>query len=246
MVLSGAANDTASELKTLLDLNDLSDEQILTMNNDYLTKLSNLNNDQVTIKTANKIYSHKNFELKKEFVENLTKYFLSGIEPLNFKESDQAAKIINDWVAKETNNKINDIIFADSLSDDTKIVLLNSIYFKSRWANEFWKGSTKESDFHLENTQVVKVDMMHLVKHFEIKRNINGLKARTCKLPYLDHTISMTIILPDENSTLDELKESLVTIGLNSILNAESEYKKVNLNLPKFKLDFKLEVISLI
>lgn len=244
MVLSGSANDTLLELKTLLDLNDFKDEQILTMNQEYLKKLSNLNNDQVSLKTANKIFSNIDFELKKEFVENLTKYFLSEIESLNFSNSNESAKNINDWVALQTNNKIKDIISPDSLSNETKLVLLNCIYFKSGWSNKFWKGGAKQTDFHMDDAQTVKVEMMNMVKHFEIKRNIVGLKARTCKLPYLNNTLSYLIILPDIDSSIDKLKESLKIVSLNSILNSESEYKKVDLSLPKFRMDFKSDVIN--
>jgi serpin B len=245
MVLSGAANDTASELKTLLDLNNLSDEEILTMNNDYLTKLSNLNNGQVTIKTANKIYSHNDFEFKKEFVENLTKYFMSSIEPLNFEDSNRSSKKINNWVSKETNNRIKNIISPQSLSISSKMILINAIYFKTRWLDIFKVEDTQESDFYTNNNGgTVKVNMMNMSNCFLIGRTINGLKAKTCNLPYKCCSLSMTIILPDKDSSLEEVNESLKFIGLNSVLNAANEYKKVNLSLPKFKMEFKSEVID--
>ena len=106
---------------------------------------------------------------------------------------------------------------------------------------------TQETDFYtnnLNNGGTVKVNMMNITNCFLIGRTINGLKAKTCNLPYKCCSLSMTIILPDKDSSLDEFNESLKTIGLNSILNAENEYKKVNLSLPKFKMDFKLGVID--
>lgn len=238
MLLAGAQKKTANDLKKLLDLSDFTEDEILSMNKTYLQHVSSLNNSEVSIIAANKIYSHKELKLKEEFAKKLSTCYLSGIESVDFVK---ATSDINDWVAKHTKNKIKDIILPGSLNS-ASLVLINANYFKAPWSSKFKAWATKESDFHLSDGHTTQVDMMNMADRFEIKRNINGLKARTCHLPYKQHTVSMTIILPDEDATLAEVEESLETISLNSILFAEKEYKKVNLSLPKFKMQFKSEV----
>jgi len=43
---------------------------------------------------------------------------------------DQSAKAINSWVAKETRDKIKDLVSPQMLTSDTAIIMVNGIYFK--------------------------------------------------------------------------------------------------------------------
>ena len=71
---------------------------------------------------------------------------------------------MNDWVSNKTNNRIQNIIDSNSVSDLTRIVLINAIYFKSSWANRFDESSTELMDFNLNNSNKVKAQMMKLFR----------------------------------------------------------------------------------
>ena len=50
-------------------------------------------------------------------------------------QPDEAVKTINAWVSDKTREKIKELIQRDFISDDTRLILTNAIYFKGRWEN---------------------------------------------------------------------------------------------------------------
>ena len=63
MALTGANGVTAQELKYVLDLSNVKDDQLLEMNRNYFKTLSDLNNQNLLLSTANRIYSKKDFQI---------------------------------------------------------------------------------------------------------------------------------------------------------------------------------------
>ena len=61
-----------------------------------------------------------------------------------FDKSGKAAKEINEWVEKQTMNKIKDLVKPESLNALTTLVLVNAIYFKADWAKKFNKRLTNK------------------------------------------------------------------------------------------------------
>lgn len=64
---------------------------------------------------------------------------------------------MNEWVSKKTNNKINDLINKDGITDDTMMYLLNAIYFKGSWKISFNQNHTKKSPFYISKNQHIEV-----------------------------------------------------------------------------------------
>jgi serine protease inhibitor len=74
-----------------------------------------------------------------------------------------------------------------------------------------------------------------------------GLDAKTCQLPYMGNNVSMTIILPNEGAKLSDVERHLSYAKIYNILdhllkNGEHNHQKVNVQLPRFKLEYKDEV----
>jgi serpin B len=242
MALSGARNKTAEQLKTLLNLNGLSNEQIFDLQSSYLKTLANLN-DSVALNVANKLYSKQGFQLNKEFTDNLAKYYNTEAQLLDFSNAQESAKTINAWVANKTNDKIKDLMDAGLFNALTRLVLVNAIYFKGKWLHPFDKVNTYKEDFTLRDGSVKKVDMMKLInKKFIFKINPGGLTACTCELPYIGDSISMTVILPHEGINIEDVEKQLNHQALQDVFDKNARLGKVHLYLPKFKLDLKAEV----
>ena len=242
MCYVGAKNETAVQLKQLLNLEDLNDEQILDLNKTYISSLNNLGNE-ISLNTANKIYPSIEFNIKKEFIDLLEKHFFSEVQELEYSKNVESTKIINDWVSEKTVNKVNDILDPSNLDEHTKMVLVNAIYFKGSWLNKFDPSDTYEDDFHLDDDTTQKVNMMKLLnKGFSLKKNVAGLKADSCELPYAGESISMTIILPHEDVKLSEVESQLNPDILKEVLIHNSFLLKTYVYLPKFKIEYKSEV----
>ena len=61
---------------------------------------------------------------------------------------ETARKRINNWTAKKTNDKIKDLLDVSALDSDTKLVLVNAVYFLAQWNKTFNEKSTKKDIFN--------------------------------------------------------------------------------------------------
>jgi serpin B len=244
MAYAGSRAETASQLKQLLNLTNLNNQQIFEMNKEYSSDLVSKSACGVSLNLANKLFANQNLNLKQEFADILKKNFDSEIQSLNFAEApDEAAKAINHFVQTETKEKIKNLVKPSDLNSMTMLVLINAIYFKANWLFKFDECQTYKENFWLSDTNCKQVDMMKLTnKNFALKKNPGGLEATTCELLYEAKTMAMTIILPEKNVNINDIEKKLNEHLLAEIFQETSSPKKVHVYLPKFKLEFKTEV----
>ena len=112
---------------------------------------------------------------------------------LDFAKNVEAAEIINTWIEEQTNDKIKDMIESSMLSDLTKLVLTNAIYFKGLWANPFNPGDTYDVDFELASKDTVKVNMM---KSDEENSNFNYAETDDLQILELQYSGNDFLYLP--------------------------------------------------
>lgn len=182
----------------------------------------------------------KDYTAKETFNQIAKRSFSSESQNLNFGDSAQSASTINKWVEDNTNNKIKDLISADSLSADTRMVLVNAIYFKGFWTYQFDPKNTFKGPFYLNDHDTVTVDYMKIKKNFKYG-SIQSLDATAIELPYKDSDITMLIILPNSKTGLSALESKLKTVNFEDI--SKNLYsQEVNVELPKFKIETELDL----
>ena len=141
-------------------------------------------------------------------------------------------------------DKLGDNVSLNSLINDlTRLILVNAIYFKGNWCHKFDKNLTYKEDFTLKDGTIQQVDMMKLTnKRFMFKINPGGLKALSCQFPYEGQSTAMTIILPHEGISIEEVETELTAECLTQVFQPDRRPTKVHAFIPKFKLEFKSEV----
>ncbi|XP_059225535.1 antichymotrypsin-2 isoform X5 [Stomoxys calcitrans] len=236
MARMGAAGDTAAEMDKSVGFTAANEEALADNYHSILAAYQDSN----ILKIANKIYIMKNYETKYKFNELLTKKFFSGAENIDFGESQKAANTINGWVESKTNNLIKDLVSSDSLNSDTRLVLLNAIHFKGEWVHPFPEHGTREKDFYLDETNTVKVQMMHISENFRYGE-FPELDATALEMPYKNSDLSMLVILPNSRTGLAALEEKLKTTSLHD-LTSKMYSTKVIVDMPKFKAEFSAEL----
>lgn len=240
----GARNETAKELKDALELSNLSDDEILKINEEYQNNLKGevfkgfISPHKSTIKLANKIYTKEGFETKQDFVELASKHFQSEIEPIDFSHPVEASDKVNKWISEQTHNRINSMVSPSCFGDLSGMLLVNTIYFFAEWFDQFSEKETVKKDFHDIDGKTSKVDMMHLRKRMSYIHHPGDIPASMCSLTFRDGITSMEIILPDKRHSLDEIESKLTP----EILQSRSDIRKVNIQLPRFKLEYKTEL----
>ncbi|MDH7506865.1 MAG: serpin family protein [Candidatus Thermoplasmatota archaeon] len=229
MAYEGACGNTAIQMFNILNF----------LQNDSETqgsfgRIYNLLNQKQTgykISTANAFWIHQKYIFLPEYINLLQNYYMAEANKLDFSNNVEAASIINSWIENQTNGKIKDMIDPGSLSELTRLVLTNAIYFKGLWEHPFDPKYTSKMDFKINHIETVKVDMMSLSDCSFDYTETDDLQI--LKLPYKGKNLSMIVILPKENNL------SIVDSLLNT-LNIKNWYKnfqktQINIFLPKFK-----------
>ncbi len=79
---------------------------------------------------------------------------------------ENAVEKINEWADIKTEHMIQKLLPKSYPTDQLAVVLMNALYFKDSWQNEFPKHLTKEDDFNTRGGQTVKKEFMTTEDHF--------------------------------------------------------------------------------
>jgi serine protease inhibitor len=188
--------------------------------------------EPITLETANRLFGQTGYDFRAPFVDLLKEKYGAPFDPLDFtKNPDAATKIINDWVAGKTHQRIRDLIPLGGLTTNTRLVLTNAIYLKAPWAKEFSAGATEPEPFHRNGNAIADVPMM-VGKNFLGFFEGDGFSAVT--LPYSGGDIQFLIILPTAVDGLRAVESRLTASVLADC--AKAEPRDIIVHLPKFKL----------
>jgi serpin B len=189
---------------------------------------------------ANALWGQQGFPFNAQFLDTLAMNYGAGMYLVDFQNDPEGArKAVNDWVSRETEKRIKDIVPEGVIDALTRLVLANAIYFKADWASEFDKSATSDQDFHLAEGGTVTVPTMFQNASFQYAE-INGLQA--LELPYAGDQLSMVILLPAEGQ-LEAVQAGLNSTTLDALLG-ELDYQDIDLYLPKFKYKYSLSLVD--
>ncbi|PNJ64378.1 SERPINB10 isoform 1, partial [Pongo abelii] len=168
--------------------------------------------------SVNKLFGEKSASFREEYIRLCQKYYSSEPQAVDFLEcAEEARKKINSWVKTQTKGKIPNLLPEGSVDGDTRMVLVNAVYFKGKWKTPFEKKLNGLYPFRVNSTQRTPVQMMYLREKLNIGY-IEDLKAQILELPYAGD-VSMFLLLPDEIAD--------VSTGLE-LLESEITYDKLN------------------
>lgn len=199
MTYNGANNITKEEMARTLALEGIDIDSL----NAAAQKLMNWLEEadtSVQLAVANSIWKKSDFPFKESFVELVRDYYESEVFDLGDAEE------INEWVTEKTKEKIRKIV--DVVQADDIMFLINAIYFKGSWTQQFATSATRERDFHLVSSDVIKHQLMeHRAKYPYWEDET----AQAIKLPYGDKRFSMVVLLPSESDGIDTFLSSFST-----------------------------------
>ncbi|MDB6006391.1 MAG: Proteinase inhibitor serpin, partial [Prosthecobacter sp.] len=189
--------------------------------------------EPITLRAANRLFGQTGYEFRQPFLAGVDKHFAAPMKLMDFtRDAAGATGEINDWVAKETRDRIRDLIPGDALTKDTRLVLVNALYFKAAWADEFSVRDTQSQPFHVNGSRrTVDVPTMGKVAHM---RYYNGAGFQAVTLPYAGGRLHFLVIVPDSLSGIASVEAKLTPEHLLTCAKAES--REVSLHLPKFKI----------
>ena len=232
MAYSGSDGTTEEAMRTTLGYGDLSTEVIEAGYESLLTSLDGVDRD-VTLSIANSVWVRDDFDSQvfDEYKDVLETQYKSEYFARSFNQG--TVDELNGWVSDNTEKKIDKIL--DEISSQNVMFLLNAIYFKADWTNQFKESSTQKRDFYLADETTIQVDTMAQEEKFKYIKGDNYAAAR---LPYGREQVAMYVFLPDPDYSLDDFIDSLDPETLDETINGMHNIPELKLRLPKFKFEY--------
>lgn len=252
MLYHGAKGKTFEQLRDVMGITV--EEAELKKFYEDTRELRDADSSELEIRSWQKLYHSKNYLINSDY-NNVTYEYDMGPERKDF---EQQVGYINDDIRAATNDYIHATIQKNSISG-ARMLLVSAIYFMAKWKHPFNEKLTREEPFYNETSpyrQIAKVSMMMQIAKFAYVDEIKGLNARVLELPYgTEDTLAMLVMLPNRGSTVKQVVNNLMKLGLLSILDAftnrdaenDVEVKIPKLNtysayiLPKFLYQIGLE-----
>jgi serpin B len=142
--------------------------------------------------------------LEPSFADLIAEHYGGSVDLVDFRREAEAARAtINQWVSDRTRGRISNLLAPLSPSADTRLVLVNAVYFKALWATPFDKERSRDEPFHLEDGREVRAPLMHQLKKVGY---LKGPRYQAVTLPYREADLSLRVVLPDRRDGLKELE----------------------------------------
>ncbi|XP_076081442.1 serpin B3-like [Mytilus galloprovincialis] len=234
LLMLGTGKTTKNQMKSVIfeyaEPDDI-DQGYKHLNDELLTRTTK----GVSISIANRLFARKGLNLLNTFSTKASAYYGSDVELLDFvTEAEKSRLTINDWISKNTNNIIKNMIPKGVVGANTLLVLVNAIYFKGTWKKEFNKNETSQRNFYVKANEQKLVNMMY--GEFDAKSGEDlSLDCKILQLPYQGNQISMVFVLPNSGDGLSELESKLTIDNVDSLVKGLKTQKTL-IRIPKFTM----------
>jgi serpin B len=242
MAHSGARGDTATQMAEALHLPprniniDAGFGALL-----HELKVTNISDSQFIL--ADSLWGQQGHPFLAPFLKVACDQYFAQLNLIDFAaNSDLSRKQINDWVFGQTGGKIQEAISPGILNVDTKLVLINTVYFKGQWAAKFDKSLTKSLPFYSDSGATNIVSMMHAVVSVNY---VQDDTLQVLELPYISNHLSMLIFLPKRGHTLNEIERTF-TFERMEQLRVKSRVTEANVFLPRFNVQSRFRLDELL
>lgn len=243
LLIQGAEGDTLKQIQSALHLNG-DKETIANQFQEYYRSIGFETEQSSTLSLANRLYLQQGYNVKQSFKDAISEKLGFHIESLDFKDGGSSARIINEFVEKQTRNKITDLFKPEAFGALTRLVAVNAVYFKDDWRNKFDEKLTFKDDFFIDEDRKVSVEFMRQFADFRYA-NLTDLHAAAVELMYDKSGLSFVIILPNSRTGLPELESSLANLELKQI--TERLYVRTGeIIFPKFKIELELKLTKVL
>ncbi|KAK8772602.1 hypothetical protein V5799_024161 [Amblyomma americanum] len=186
-----------------------------------------------TVRVANAAVVQNEYSVLREYLDLLSQSFGAEVNRAGLND-ELSLNSINDWVKNKTEGKIEKLL-SQPLPPNSKLVLLNAIYFKGLWSTPFEPAATSKAPFFNAGAHSVEVDTMHAQLQAGYAED-EETNSDVVDIPYAGLDYSMTIVLPKQRTGAEALRRSLTWPVFQRLLSKLSN-TVVDVALPKFKLE---------
>lgn len=183
--------------------------------------------DAEKVEIANSIWANEGYTFTPEYLNIVENELDASAFNAAFGTAAANAQITK-WISDETEGLLSPE-FNTSSADVAK--LINTVYFKSAWTDQFDSAATTEEIFHAYSGDI-PAQMMH--KSFDMVGYAQGGNFTASQLGF-SNGYTMSFFLPSDGVMASDLLTETDTI--QQLLDAQFESYPVDIALPKFTID---------
>lgn len=191
---------------------------------------------------SNSLWLEEGLNYNQQIMNNLAYHYYSSVYQCDL-GSDGANKAISKWLNNNTGGMLKDSADKIDLSQDTVLALYSTLFFQSKWSDEFnaknntdgvFNGVDGDTDVTYMNK---KLCQMYYYWHDDYSAVALSLKNGS----------TMWFILPDAGKTTADILNDgdygeMVASGTSEDGWENKKYMKVNLSVPKFDVSYTLNL----
>lgn len=239
--MSGINTDTRKELLGVLDgVKDLHEGR--TIFSKFVKSLAETD-DHNMINCGSKVFITDKVRTSQKLEVIYERSYLAGVQNLDFTDVGKATDTINQFVAEVTNNRLTDFVSRETVTDAI-VLLVNAVFFDGKWSSPFATSRTKGGDFFVTPDTRKTADFMQSKTEYYYFHSTK-LKSSLLRLPYAGQKYAMFIVLPDKDTTLENVLELIDIKTLHRQMWYLDE-QEVNVFLPKFKISYPMNLKPLL
>lgn len=182
---------------------------------------------------VNSLWGQQGLGFQPDFLDALAFHYGAGMRLVDYVADPEAARLaINQWASQETGRRIEELLPRGVIDTDTRLVLVNAIFFKAGWLFPFDEQLTAAAPFtRLDGSQVQTPRMAMREAPTLAYGSGNGWQA--VALPYAGRLAEMIVIVP-EAGRFAEFEAGLDAETYNQIL-ASMQPRSVQVEMPAFE-----------
>lgn len=183
---------------------------------------------------ANTLWTRIGLDVDEEFKQSVLGWPGGAVRAADFAQDPEGSRQkINNDVEQETRGLVKDLMPPGSVNDQTGTVIVNALYLKVAWQNPFEEGRTKPAEFHAPSgtRDVPTMRQQEQLKYAAA----GGWQMVTLPTP---SDVVVDVVLPDGRDASPPPAETLAA------LRRESRSRKVDLALPRFRVEATLPLIE--
>lgn len=234
MAYNGASGETQEAMAKALEVQGMGLPELNQANAALKAALQNPD-EKVQLTIANSLWAKQGIPFQPEFLRRNQQYYDAQVSELNFQDP-KAISTINDWVNRNTRGKITRIL--DEIKSDDVMFLINAIYFKGNWSNEFDKSATANKPFTLLNGTQKQHPLMAQTGDY---RYLETDQFQAVSLPYGKKRVSMYVFLPKQTSDLSQFYKTLTADNWQTWMK-QFRRRSGSVQLPRFKMEYTVEL----
>ncbi len=186
------------------------------------------------LNNANAVWGQQGYPFLDAYLRTLAEQYGAGVRTVDFRaDPERGRKLVNDWVADQTEGHIRDILAPGIINELTRLVLANAVYFKATWLYPFEEQATKDEPFTLLDGRRATVPMM--TQTMDPVPYAEGKGYQAIVLPYTGGTAEMVVILPKQGR-FEAVEAGLSTDFLKRV-RATARRGNATVTMPRFDFE---------